>query len=127
MQVMRERLEATEQDLVTQKTVYEQQLLTLTERLNDIDTAHLRKLTDKLHKLDHTEDGVDEEQLELTEIGQQEIANRDKIIQRLTIDVERLEDENHQFEQLISDKNKEIDELNWQVLQHCSVDLPDTR
>eukprot|EP00656_Telonema_subtile_P050046 TRINITY_DN6380_c0_g1_i1.p1 TRINITY_DN6380_c0_g1~~TRINITY_DN6380_c0_g1_i1.p1 ORF type:complete len:2666 (+),score=1035.88 TRINITY_DN6380_c0_g1_i1:190-8187(+) len=114
MRAMRDRLETTEADMLTQKNIYEQQLSDMTERLNDIDTARLRKLTDKLHRLDRTEE-VGDEMVEMTELGKQEIAARDKMISRLQNDVERIEDENRQFEHLIADKNKEIDELEWQV------------
>lgn len=114
MKAMRDRLEAADADILAQKEVYESQLLAMTERLNDIDTARLRKLSDKLHKLDQSDVGEDQE-VELTELGKQEIAARDKMIQRLQNDLERLDDENRQFEKLIADKNSEIDELNWQV------------
>eukprot|EP00658_Telonema_sp_P-2_P067367 TRINITY_DN56277_c0_g1_i1.p1 TRINITY_DN56277_c0_g1~~TRINITY_DN56277_c0_g1_i1.p1 ORF type:complete len:255 (+),score=92.42 TRINITY_DN56277_c0_g1_i1:68-766(+) len=124
MQAMRERIDSLDEDLINQKSIYEQQLLDLTNRLNEVDNANLKKLTKKLHKLDQAD--ISDEVIELTELGKQEIAARDTVIARLTNDVEKLEDENKQFAQLVSDKNDEINTLMWEVstLKERSVQAP---
>lgn len=116
MQLLRDRLASSEADAIGRKEIYEAQISALTERLNDADATRLQKLTDKLHKLDQMGDDPDVEDVEMSEIGKAEVAARDKMISRMQIDLDRISDENRQFEQLIGEKNAEIEELTWQVV-----------